>query len=109
MLSSAEERIQLWSSRDITLVIILAVVALIYSALMIQIPRFITGIPGLGYFTGFGIVIILNIAFLLFEGRRWRFFFVVALERIILSAIFVHMRPLLFLRTVPLLTGKFII
>ncbi|MEJ2242796.1 MAG: hypothetical protein P8Y18_11750 [Candidatus Bathyarchaeota archaeon] len=98
----------MWSSKEITLVIIFAAISLIYSATVIQIPKFLTGIIGLGYILGFGMVIILNVAFLSFEGSRWKFISVVIIERMLLSVILVYMGPTIFIKSIPLFAGKFI-
>jgi hypothetical protein len=69
----------MWSSRDVTLVIILAVVTLIYSVLVFQIGFLLTGIPGANYFFVIGQAIVSSLTLLLFEGRRWRLVVVVTL------------------------------
>lgn len=61
-------------SRDIALIIIFAVLTFIFQALIGQVPRLITGIPGIGYaFTIFH-SITQTVSWLMFEGRRWRMF-----------------------------------
>ncbi len=62
-----------WSSRDLTLVIVLAVAGFVFTAVVGQIAHMITGIPGVNYLFTIGNAILISAAFLLFEGRRWRF------------------------------------
>lgn len=63
----------MWSSRDLALVIITAVVVFILSVTVFQIPSILTGNGGLVYLTTIGMAFLISITFLLFEGRRWRF------------------------------------
>ncbi len=63
----------MWSSRDISLVIITAVVVFILSVSIFQLPRILTGNGGLVYSTTIGMAFTISITLLLFEGRRWRF------------------------------------
>jgi hypothetical protein len=63
----------LWSSRDVALVVLMAVCAVSYSVLVGQMATLITGIQGLNYVLFIGYAIWASLAFLLFKGRRWRF------------------------------------
>ncbi|KON33160.1 hypothetical protein AC477_01880 [miscellaneous Crenarchaeota group-1 archaeon SG8-32-1] len=63
----------MWSSKDLTLVIITAVVVLVLSVSVFQLPRLLTGIGAFNYFTTVGMAFLISLTFLLFEGRRWRF------------------------------------
>lgn len=62
-----------WSSRDISLVILIAVFAVVYSVFVGQMAFLFTGIRGINYIFFIGHAIWASVAFLLFEGRRWRF------------------------------------
>jgi len=64
----------LWSSRDISLVIITAVLVFVFTLLIFQNATVITGIVGANYIFTFGMSLLVSLTFLLFEGRRWRFF-----------------------------------
>ncbi len=64
----------MWSSRDIALVIVTAVVVFIFTFLIFQNATIITGIVGSNYIFTFGMALFVSLTFLLFEGRRWRFF-----------------------------------
>lgn len=64
----------MWSSRDISLVIITSVIVFTVSVTVFQLPRLLTGNGALGYITTIGMAFLISLTFLLFEGRRWRFF-----------------------------------
>ena len=97
----------MWSSRDVALAIILGVLAFVYSVSTIQITFLITGIPGIGYLFTIGIVIIFGVSFLIFKGRRWRFFLLTIIYQFLLSFILVNIGPFQVLRAVPMLTWTF--
>ena len=61
-------------SRDIALIVMFAVLTFVFQALIGQVPSLITGIPGIGYAFTIVYSIIQSVAFLLYEGRRWRIF-----------------------------------
>lgn len=63
----------MWESRDIALIIVLAVSSFIYSFFVGQLGNLITGILGLNYLFVFGHAIFISFGFLIYEGRRWRF------------------------------------
>jgi hypothetical protein len=67
----------LWSSRDLALVIVLAIIGLFYGVFVYQIGRLLTGIPGINYLLTIGLDIWFTVSFLLFKGKRWRFFLTV--------------------------------
>lgn len=62
------------SSRDLTLIIMFAVLAFVFMMLIGQVPELITGIPGIGYAFTVVYSIIQTVAWLMYEGRRWRIF-----------------------------------
>jgi len=61
-----------WSSKDLALVIVLAVIGFIYTLIVFQIGFLITGIPGSNYLFLIGQAIWITLTFLLFKGKRWR-------------------------------------
>ena len=65
----------MWSSRDVAIIVGLAVVNLVFSALAGQLGWLTTGMPGSNLVI-FGIVYALFVSFalLIFEGKRWKFF-----------------------------------
>jgi len=64
----------MWSSRDIALVIITSVLVFVVSVTVFQIPKIVTGDGSFVYVTTIGMAFLISLTFLLFEGRRWRFF-----------------------------------
>ncbi len=62
----------MWETRDLTLVILLAVVSFIYTQLIGQLGSVITGIQGFNYFFIIGHMIFVSFGFLIYGGRRWR-------------------------------------
>ena len=62
----------MWSSRDVTLVIMFAVLSFINFAVVLQTFTLLTGIPGIGYGVDLIGAILATIGFLMFQGRRWR-------------------------------------
>ncbi|MFC1487434.1 hypothetical protein ACFLRN_07110 [Thermoproteota archaeon] len=62
------------NSRDLALVIMLAVLSFVFMTLIGQVPQLITGIPGIGYAFTIVYSITQTVGWLLFEGRRWRIF-----------------------------------
>jgi hypothetical protein len=69
-----ERKINVWSSRDVALIILFAVLNLVFAVLIGQVPDLIAGVHGISLV--FTIVYSINqsVAWLLFEGRRWRIF-----------------------------------
>jgi hypothetical protein len=96
----------LWETKEIALIILFAVIAFIYQGSIGQLPLLISGIPGLGYLLVIGLRIIYGTAFLIFEGRRWRYFFFIVLFCLLLSFIHVYLNPIYVFANVPtLITG----
>lgn len=60
------------NTRDLTLIIMFAVLSLIFMTLIGQVPNLITGIPGIGYVFTITYSILQSVTWLLYEGRRWR-------------------------------------
>jgi hypothetical protein len=61
-------------SRDVALIIMFTVLNLVLMMLIVQVPELITGIPAIGYTFIIFYAITLSVAYLLYEGRRWRIF-----------------------------------
>ncbi|MFX1517948.1 MAG: hypothetical protein ACFFC6_16730 [Promethearchaeota archaeon] len=59
--------------KDLTLVIMFAVINFVFAALIGQVPRLITNIPGIGYIFNIFYSITITVALLFYKGRRWRF------------------------------------
>ena len=64
----------MWSSKDVCCVICMAVLGLVSTALIAQMAGLITGIRGANYVFTIVLAVQTTISFLLYEGRRWRFF-----------------------------------
>lgn len=63
----------MWESRDLALVILFAVTNFVYTVFIGQIAWLFTGIPGSNYLFSIGFAIIISLALLMYQGRRWRF------------------------------------
>jgi hypothetical protein len=64
----------MWSSKDICYIIFMAVLGFVSTALIVQMAGLISGIRGSNYVFTIILAVQTTISFLLFEGRRWRFF-----------------------------------
>ena len=64
----------MWRSRDLALVITISVLSLIYTTFVSQIGNMLTGISSSNYLFTVGHAILISVAMLLYEGRRWRLF-----------------------------------
>ena len=62
------------NSRDVALIIMFAVLSFVFQVLIGQVPSLITGITGIGYVFTIVYSITQTVAWLMFEGRRWRIF-----------------------------------
>jgi hypothetical protein len=62
----------MWSSRDVALIITLAVIGFINFAAVLQTFSVLTGIRGIIYGVDLVGATLSTVGFLLFEGRRWR-------------------------------------
>ncbi|MEJ2242431.1 MAG: hypothetical protein P8Y18_09860 [Candidatus Bathyarchaeota archaeon] len=96
----------MWETREVALVILFAVTAFVYQSSIGQLPLLISGIPGLGFILVIGLRIIYGTAFLVFDGRRWRYFVFVVLFCFLLSFVHVYLNPFYIFANVPtLITG----
>lgn len=71
--------IGLWECKDLALIICLAVLGLVISALMVQLATPLTGIIGANYVFTILLAIYSSFSLLVYEGRRWKFFFQITL------------------------------
>lgn len=62
------------NSRDVALIIMFAALSFVFNASIGQLPSLITGNPGMGYIFTIVYSIIQSVAYLMYEGRRWRIF-----------------------------------
>ncbi len=63
----------MWDSKDIAFVVLFSVLNFVYSALVGQLARLLSGIAGSNLLLIIGGVIINAFTLLYFDGRRWRF------------------------------------
>ena len=97
----------MWESRDIALVIILAVASFIYTVFVGQLGNMITGILGLNYIFIFGHAIFISVGFLLYEGRRWRFLLQTVLVALLTIPTYMSGQPFDILARMPMSIGAF--
>ena len=64
----------MFNTKDVSMIIVMAVLCVVTTALVGQVATMITGIPGANYVIVIFFAIQTSFAFLLYEGRRWRFF-----------------------------------
>jgi len=62
------------NSRDLSLIIVFAVLGFVFMMLIGQVPNLITGIPGISYIFTIVYSILQTVSWLMYEGRRWRIF-----------------------------------
>ena len=99
----------LWSSRDLALVLVLAVASFVYTALIGQLGNMITGILGFNYFFVIGHAIIISLSFLLYQGRRWRFFLQTVIVALLTLPTFMTGQPFDVLSKWPAIAGGFLV
>lgn len=74
----------MWSSKDISCIVMLSVVGLVATALVAQMAGLISGIRGSNYIFTIILAIVTGLSLLMYEGRRWRFFAQTALFAILI-------------------------
>ena len=94
-------------SRDLTLVIILAVVSFVYTTFVGQLGNLLTGIQGLNYLFIIGHMIFISFGFLMYEGRRWRLFLQGVLAAFLTLATFLSGSPFDPLSKIPMIATSF--
>lgn len=94
-------------SRDLTLVIILAVVSFVYTTFVGQLGNLLTGIQGLNYLFIIGHMIFISFGFLMYEGRRWRLFLQGVLAALLTLATFLSGSPFDPLSKIPMIATSF--
>ena len=97
----------LWSSKDITRVVILGVVSFVYTVFVGQLGNMLTGILGLNYFFIFGHAIFISFGFLAYEGRRWRFLLQSCIVALLTIPTFMSGLPFDVLARWPMIAGAF--
>jgi len=60
------------NSRDLALVVMFVAISFVFNVSVGQVPSLITGIPGIAFVFTIVYSIIQSVAYLMYEGRRWR-------------------------------------
>jgi len=97
-----------WETRDLTLVIILAVVSFIYTLIIGQLGNLVTGIVGFNYLFAIGHMFFISFGFLMYEGKRWRLFLQCALVALLTLTTYLSGVPFDLLSKIPILLTAFI-
>lgn len=95
-------------SRDLTLVVLLAVVSFIYTLFVGQLGNMLTGIQGLNYLVIIGHMIFISFGFLMYEGRRWRLFLQGFLAAVLTLTTFLSGAPFDPLSKIPMIATSFV-
>ncbi|MDG6222292.1 MAG: hypothetical protein IAX21_11095 [Candidatus Bathyarchaeota archaeon] len=80
-------------TRDVTMIIVMAVLQLVISVSIAQMGTLITGIPGTNFLFTILLAIPISFSLLWYEGRRWRIFFQLALFSLISIPTFIGGAP----------------
>jgi hypothetical protein len=102
------EKFLVWSSRDIALIISISVMSFVYAAFVSQLGNLITGIVGFNYLFTLGHAILISVAILLYEGRRWRFLFQSVLVALLFIPTYQAGTPFDVLARIPIIINTFL-
>ncbi|PVX25316.1 MAG: hypothetical protein CW691_04870 [Candidatus Bathyarchaeum sp.] len=72
------------NSKDLVLIIVLAVLQFVVVALVVQMGKLVTGVPGTSYLFTILLAIPTTFSLLIYEGRRWRFFIQMSLYTLLI-------------------------
>ncbi len=97
----------MWGTRDLTLVILLAVVSFIYTQLIGQLGNLVTGIQGFNYFFIIGHMIFVSFGFLIYGGRRWRLLLQGILAALLTLTTFLSGAPFDIVSKIPMILTSF--
>ena len=96
------------NSKDISLIILLAVLGFILTAVLNQIAGLITGISGINFLFVISLAIWSSFSSLIYEGRRWRFFFQFTLFSILTTPTSLGGVPFDFISRMPQILAAFL-
>lgn len=94
-------------TKDLTRAILFSVILFVTHSWVGQIPILITGIPGIGYTLIIINIVIYSVAGLLFEGRRWRIFFMTGIIVALTLPLYLGGRPYDIISRLPILISAF--
>ena len=95
-------------TRDLTLIILFSVITFVTQSWIGQVPYLITGIPGIGLSLIIVHTIVRGVAAPIFEGRRWRIFFMTGLIAVLTLPLYMGGRPYDVISRLPMLTSAFL-
>lgn len=92
-------------TRDLTLIILFSVITFVTQSWIGQLPYLVTGIPGIGLSLIIVHTIVRGVAAPIFEGRRWRIFFMIGLIAVLTLPLYMGGRPYDIISRLPMLTS----
>ena len=98
----------MWNSKDVSLIIVLAVLSFVYSLSIAQLPTLIVGVVGLNYIFIIGHGILISLSLLIYKGKRWLFGFQTALLALLMIPTFAMGIPFDVLARFPLVVAGFL-
>ncbi len=78
-----------FDSKELCFIIFMAVLGLVISVLVVQLATMLTGIPGANYVFTILLAIQTSYSLLMYQGRRWRFFFQMTLYTFLIFPTFI--------------------
>ena len=100
---------KLINTKELSLIIVLAVVHFVMIFFIGQTARMITGIPGASYFFTIFHAIITSFSLLIYKGKRWRFFFQMVLLTFLIIPTYIGGIPFDLLSKTNLIVVAFIV
>ena len=94
-------------NKDLALTIMFAVLNFVFLVLIAQVPRLITGIPGIGYAFSIFYNITFSVSLLFYKGKRWLFFLQGVLFQLL--TLILGATPDILLAKIPFLLNVFIL
>ena len=94
-------------NKDLALTIMFAVLNFVFLVLIAQVPRLMTGIPGIGYAFSIFYNITFSFSLLYYKGKRWLFFLQGALFQLL--TLVLGATPDILLAKIPFLLNGFIL
>lgn len=95
-------------TKDLTRIVLFSVITFVTHSWIGQLPYLITGVPGIGLSLIIVHTIIYGVAAPIFEGRRWRIFFMTALIVVLTLPLYMGGRPYDIISRLPIITSAFL-